>query len=335
MPHDAENRTDAPLPRPASAPSADTETAVGSKTILTIYLCAAIGGTIAALADLVQKEQASAVLKITTISARHLNLALQPLYVFLLVVVLGVLLCFVFQPRNRKAGFAVGAGVIASIMTVTPYQPLQTGQPTDTQDETMLLPGKRGIQLAASDVGMLQLAAVWTDVAVVSVRNDLAVTVEVKVSFYDRNSKRAFQQAQSIATGAVRDFKFSANAREGRIDGEYFLELAGERSSYLTASGDAPYRSQNLPLTRAFPSFANAQVDTGALNAYLEAAGASPRPASDSELREIYNKSTGDLQTAEAAASDAAQVVIRQTASRPGVWSGLNLLTVVAFPSPD
>jgi hypothetical protein len=296
MPDDEENRTDAPSPQPAPTPSADTEQAVSSKTLLTIYLCAAIGGTIAALADLVQKEQASAVLKITTISARHLNLAVQPLYVFLLVVVLGVLLCFVFQPRDRKAGFAVGAGVIASIMTVTPYQPLQTGQPTDTQDETLLIPGQKGIQLAASDVGMLQLAAVLTDVAVVSVRNDLAVTVEVKVSYYDRNSKRAYQQVQTIATGALREFKFSAKAEEGRIDGEYFLELAGERSSYLTASGDAPYRSPDLPLTRAFPSFADAQIDTGALNAYQQAADPSPRPATDDELREIYNKPTGIFQ---------------------------------------
>jgi len=296
MPVNEEIRTVDATSQPDQDHSAETAGVVSSKTLLTIYLCAAIGGTIAALADLVQKEQASAVLKITTISARHLNLALQPLYVFLLVVVLGVLLCFVFQPRNRKAGFAVGAGVIASIMTVTPYQPLQTGQPSDPEDSTWLIPGQRGIQLAASEIGTLQLAAVWSDVVVVSVRNDLAVTVEVKVSFYDRNSKRAYQQVQTIANGAVRDYKFSAKAQDGRIEGEYFLELAGERSSYLTASGDAPFRSPDLTLTRAFPSFAESQVDRGALNSYLQAAGPTPRPATDAELREIYNKSSGIFQ---------------------------------------
>ncbi|GAB4576506.1 MAG: hypothetical protein Tsb0019_00170 [Roseibium sp.] len=293
MPENEENRGDAPSQQPVNDPSAEADHIVSPKTLLTIYLCAAIGGTIAALADLVQKEQASAVLKITTISARHLNLALQPLYVFLLVVILGVLLCFVFQPRNRKAGFAVGAGVIASIMTVTPYQPLQTGQPSDTRDETFLMPGKQSIQLATSDFGSLELAAARTDVVVVPVRNDLAVAVEVMVSYYDRNSKRAYQQVQSIATGVVREFTFSATAQEGRVDGEFFLELAGERSSYLTASGNAPYRSPDLPLTRALPSFATTEVDTAALNAYLQAAGPSPRPATDDEVRDIYNKSTG------------------------------------------
>ena len=61
--------------------------------MLTIYACAAIGGTIAAIADLVQKEKASAVLKMTTVSARHLDLAVPPLYIFLVVVSSWVCCC--------------------------------------------------------------------------------------------------------------------------------------------------------------------------------------------------------------------------------------------------
>jgi len=281
--------------------TAQTETGNTSKpatprsgvSMLTIYTCAAIGGTIAAIADLVQKEKASAVLKMTTISARHLDLAVPPLYTFLIVVFLGVLLCFVFQPNNRRAGFAVGAGVIASIMTVTPYQPLQTGQPSDAGDTTWLAPGGTRVQLASSDIGQLRLAANLTDLAVIPVTNDLAIPVEVKVSFYDRNSRRAYEQVQAIAPGTTRTFEFAARSENGRVNGELFLEVAGERSSYVSAAGPAPYQSNVLNLTQAVPAFAQAQINQDALNSYSQSASPAPRPAKESEVRAIYNKPTG------------------------------------------
>lgn len=259
----------------------------------TIYICAAIGGMIAAIADLVQKEQASAVLKMTTISARHLNLAVPPLYIFIIVVFLGVLLCFVFQPNNRKAGFAVGAGVIASIMTVTPYQPLQTGQPAEPSEGTLLHPGQSGIQLASSDMGRLYLAAGMIDMASIPVTNDLAIPVEVSVSFHDRISRRTFQQVQAIAPGTTRSFEFAAQSQNGSIDAELFLTVAGEQSSVVSAVGDAPYYSDALLLTKAVPTFAQAQIDKTALDSYSQTTGLAPRPASDEEVRAIYNKPTG------------------------------------------
>jgi len=265
----------------------------GGVTMLTIYACAAIGGTIAAIADLVQKEKASAVLKMTTISARHLDLAVPPLYIFLVVVFLGVLLCFVFQPGNRRAGFAVGAGVIASIMTVTPYQPLQTGQPSETEETTWRLPAGRILQLATSDIGQLRLAGSLTDLAVIPVTNDLAVPVEVKVSFYDRNSRRAYEQVQAISAGATRTFEFAAQSQNGQVNGELFLEVAGERSEYVSASGPAPYHGNALSLTQSVPAFAKAQINQDALNSYSQTAGPAPRPAKDDEVRAIYNKPTG------------------------------------------
>jgi|GEM_PF-4232218 len=266
----------------------------GSMTMPTVYVCAAIGGMIAAIADIVQKEQASAVMKMTAVSARHLNLAVPPLYVFAIVVFLGVLLCFVFQPNNRRAGFAVGAGVIASIMTVTPYQPLQTGQPTAPETDTFLQPGQlRGIQLATSDISLLRLAMNLTDLAVISVTNDLAVPVEVKVSFYDRNSRQPYEQTQAIAAGRTRQFEFSAAASHGAVSGEFYIEVGGERSGYVPVSGAAPYHSEALSLTQAVPSFAKAQINTHALHSYSSSASEASRPASDTEVREIYNKPTG------------------------------------------
>lgn len=283
--------------QPAPGAAQDKPNAGSNKSstaMLTIYACAAIGGTIAAIADLVQKEKASAVLKMTTISARHLDLAVPPLYVFLVVVFLGVLLCFVFQPGNRRAGFAVGAGVIASIMTVTPYQPLQTGQPSDSDETTWHLQGQP-LQLASSDLSTLHLAANLTDIAVIPVTNDLAIPVEVKVSFFDRTSRRAYEQVQAIAPGMTRTFEFAAQARNGRVDGELFIEVGGERSAYVAASGTAPYQSDALALTQAVPAFAQAQINQDALNSYSRATEPAPRPARESEVRAIYNKPTGVL----------------------------------------
>ncbi|MCK7612081.1 hypothetical protein [Roseibium sediminicola] len=265
----------------------------GGVTMLTIYACAAIGGTIAAIADLVQKEKASAVLKMTTISARHLDLAVPPLYIFLVVVFLGVLLCFVFQPSNRRAGFAVGAGVIASIMTVTPYQPLQTGQPSEAGETTWHFPAGSNLQLASSDIAVLRLAGTQTDMAVIPVTNDLAIPVEVKVSFYDRNNRRAYEQVQAISAGATRTFEFAAQSRNGQVNGELFLEVAGERSGFVSVSGPAPYHSNTLSLTRSVPAFAKAQINQDALNTFSQTTGPTPRPAKEAEVRAIYNKPTG------------------------------------------
>ncbi len=288
---------------PASpAEDAEEEKTTASRrsvTMLTVYICAAIGGTIAAIADLVQKEQASAVLKMTSISARHLDLPVPPLYVFAIVVFLGVLLCFVFQPSNRRAGFAVGAGVIASIMTVTPYQPKQSGQPPPAEEGLeggyYMLPGSRSIQLAASDAGQLRLVMALVDMAAIPVKNDLAVPVEVKVSFYDRNTLQAYEQVQAIAAGQTGVFEFSAKSIKGQVNGEFFIEVGGERSTYVTVAGEAPYRGSDLLLTQAVPSFAQAQINKDALKSYSTTTTRSPRTASDSEVREIYNKPSGFL----------------------------------------
>jgi hypothetical protein len=299
MPEAHQNAASSHAAQGGAGKSRETASPRGRVTILTIYVCAAIGGTIAAIADLVQKEKASAVLKMTTISARHLDLAVPPLYVFLIVVLLGVLLCFVFQPGNRKAGFAVGAGVIASIMTVTPYQPLQTGQPSETGETTWFPPGSGKVQMASSKPEHILLAANIVDMAVIPVTNDLAIPVEVKVSFYDRNSRQAYEQVQAIAAGATKTFEFAAKAQNGNVNGELFFEVAGERSSYVAATGAAPYHSAPLPLTKTVPSFAQAQINREALNAFSERTGTSPRPANDAEVRAIYNKPTGffnDLQ---------------------------------------
>jgi hypothetical protein len=66
---------------------------------ISIYVCAAIGGFLAAIADLVQKEDASAVVKMTKVTARHMEVLMQPYWILMVLVLLAAALCFVFQPR--------------------------------------------------------------------------------------------------------------------------------------------------------------------------------------------------------------------------------------------
>ena len=95
----------------------------------TLYICAAIGGFVASVADLVQKEDASAIQKMSFVSSKHLSIDMQPVWILLILVVLATALCFVFQPTERKQSFGIGIGIIAAIMTITPYKAPLTGAP--------------------------------------------------------------------------------------------------------------------------------------------------------------------------------------------------------------
>src|SRR4051812_25125326 len=56
-----------------------------------------------------------------------MELVMRPYVILLVLVLLATALCFVFQPGDRKQSFAVGVGIIAAIMTVTPYRQPPTG----------------------------------------------------------------------------------------------------------------------------------------------------------------------------------------------------------------
>lgn len=92
-----------------------------------LYVCAAFGGFLAAVADVIQKEEASAVIKITQVSAEHMDITLKPIWVLLGLVTCASFLCLVFQPGDRRAAFGVGLSVVAVVMTVTPYEEESSG----------------------------------------------------------------------------------------------------------------------------------------------------------------------------------------------------------------
>jgi hypothetical protein len=195
----------------------DAKAPLGHRAAATLFICAAIGGLCAAVADVVQKDDASAVSKITSVAARNLDLLVKPLWVLLGRVTLAMLLCFVFQPRGRRAAFGIGAGVIATIMTVTPYQQPLTGLPiTENEDGAWRAPG-RGLQVAAlGGAQVLTVAKSAYKTYRFTVTNRATRTVRAAVAVFDRRSGQEYRQTQDIGIGAAATFPFALSGlRQG------------------------------------------------------------------------------------------------------------------------
>lgn len=124
-----------------------------SLAYLGIFVSALIGSGVAALADLLQKDTAGSVVKLQTTLASLLGLNLATLWAVLILMVLGAALCFVFQPKTRQAGFALGLSVISIIMTATPTKPpgspaglpIGVSNRSGAADVYALLPSQAGV----------------------------------------------------------------------------------------------------------------------------------------------------------------------------------------------
>jgi len=83
-----------------------------------------VGSTIAALADVVQKQEASAVTKIETAIETHLleGSSIPQYTVVLFLALLAVALVFIFGVKTKKTAFFVGASVLSMIATTMPYE---------------------------------------------------------------------------------------------------------------------------------------------------------------------------------------------------------------------
>jgi hypothetical protein len=96
--------------------------AEGAITQVFIGASGAFGGMLAALADLIQKEQASAVLKINEILRTTLQIPTRPIAIVALLVAFGIALCFVFGADSNKKAFYTGASILSIMMALVPYK---------------------------------------------------------------------------------------------------------------------------------------------------------------------------------------------------------------------
>jgi hypothetical protein len=87
------------------------------------YLGAAafVGGLVAMLADLIQKDLASATLKMANTFNENLGIPYSTFVAICLVLLIAVALCFIFEIHTTKHAFYTGASVLAILMTVVPY----------------------------------------------------------------------------------------------------------------------------------------------------------------------------------------------------------------------
>jgi len=87
-------------------------------------LSSAFGGLLAALSDILQKDQASAVMKIHYSLRTTLGAPSNPLLVVGMLVGFGVALCFIFGADSNKRAFYIGASIPSILMTLVPYKPV-------------------------------------------------------------------------------------------------------------------------------------------------------------------------------------------------------------------
>src|SRR6266513_3134858 len=80
----------------------------------------------AAIGDLIQKQDASATLKLSAILARNVMPRITPLAVVCFLIVLAVAVAFIFKANSGQDAFYLGLSVISLLMLATPYQLHQT-----------------------------------------------------------------------------------------------------------------------------------------------------------------------------------------------------------------
>jgi len=107
---------------PAAAKPALKTSKLSPRQKIYIGLSGAFGGVLAILADLIQKEQASAVVKVDEALRTTLMLSISPLIVALFLVGFSVALCFVFSVDSSKSAFYRGASILTVLMTLVPYK---------------------------------------------------------------------------------------------------------------------------------------------------------------------------------------------------------------------
>ena len=114
----------------------------GKSRIAVLLLCGVFGGFIAAFADLMQKEHASAVLKIANTANTYLDVAMPKWVAFLFIAVVAGFVSLIFGADDVKKSFTTGLSALSIVMTAVPY----TSPPT-----TVSLSDATGIRTAISE----------------------------------------------------------------------------------------------------------------------------------------------------------------------------------------
>ena len=110
-----------------------TQTNGDRKATICLGLSAATGGFVAVLSDIMQKHEASDVEQVRYTLGDMLGVQTYLWAAALLLIGLGVIVSYIFGSESNKEAFTTGAGILALMVTLTPYKPLpnlDTAPPT-------------------------------------------------------------------------------------------------------------------------------------------------------------------------------------------------------------
>lgn len=88
--------------------------------LLAVLLAGAAGVASALTADFVQKGDASAIFVMNALFNQHLNLTLEPLLMAMGLMLAGAVSVFIFEPRNKRSAYYMGASVLAVLWASMP-----------------------------------------------------------------------------------------------------------------------------------------------------------------------------------------------------------------------
>lgn len=89
---------------------------------IALVLSAFVGGVICVLADLIQKDDASAILLIGRKLDKVIGIPSPTLIAIGIILVIAASLPLIFESGTKKGAFYAGASVLAILMTITPYK---------------------------------------------------------------------------------------------------------------------------------------------------------------------------------------------------------------------
>lgn len=216
---------------------------------IVIYTSAAIGGFLTAIADLAQKSEASAVVKLTSVASTYLQLGIKPVIILLILTLLAMGLCLVFQPVDRKTAFATGAGVIAVIMTTIPFTQEPDGRPATTDSKEVGLVTTPRLLRLIDDTGTQGNAeppqngageTATQSIFNLKARNTSSAPVTIGISVFAPETGQQFYQKNILGQNEEIIAPFAIDLPPGRTI-HYKIEvngrLLGEQQGILTAHG--------------------------------------------------------------------------------------------------
>lgn len=194
--------------------------------------CAFVGASLAVLADIVQKGEVSAVVKISTATNKFLDLSLPTLGWATVLVAFGVALSYVFDANTKKKAFYLGASIIAIVMTATPYTTPDTPEIVNAETGTRIVPAAYLLHVAGEASGdHMTLRLVLTADA-----GDEPAAI--LISIHDVAADKTYQRKEYIAADESKTIQIGLE--KSPAPRRIMIRVESDRYQFVTAERIAP-----------------------------------------------------------------------------------------------